>query len=218
MRYNRSVDSVPMHWAKDQVRLELLWEAGCCVTIQMRLCPEKVDWLLTCHKASESVKALGSAAKLVSDTFLKFCYMVKDLHVDSPADGLTHSLSFNNSPYNSSMHKAATSLLSIMRSSTSSPSFEDAMCRLELKFGRELLSNAYSKLVRLVALAKKASSPERPAHEVAAWLVDMLHLALNTHLLSTSKATEAVLDKDRKHGTQGYWPACLVVLDAQLMI
>ena len=183
----------------------------------MRYCPDHAEWLLACHKASEHVKALGAASKYVSDTFLKFCHLVHNLKVESVADGQAHSLTFNNSPYNPSMHKAATALWSIMKPSTSSPSFEDAMLRLELKFGRELLSNAYSKLVRLVAIAKKASTSERPAHEVAAWLVDMLHLALNASLLNISKATESVLDRDRKSGCPGYWPACLIALDAWLI-
>lgn len=174
----------------------MLWEAGCSVTIQIRYCPDPADWTLACHKASESVKALGASAPALSDTFLKFCTVVETLNVQSLQEGVKLNLTFNNAPYNASMHKAVQAVQSVLHGGCGSRVFETSMTRLEMKFGRELLSNAYSKLHRLVVLARKGAKPERPTHAVAAWLVDMLYVALSSNLLSVIKSTEAALDRD----------------------
>ena len=101
------------------------------------------------------------------------------------------------------------------------PEFEASMRKLELAYGRDLLSNAYSKLNRLQQIAKGAAtaaqaSPSGTAQnsgKVAGWLVGMLHLALRLGLINPTKATEAWLLGDRKHGTHGYWQACIVALE-----
>ena len=75
-----------------------------------------------------------------------------------------------------------------------------------LAFGRDLLSNQYSKISKLVSLGKSGASASRPAATVTAWLVDQL-------LLLRGKQ---VLDRDRKSGSPGFWPCCLVILQAQV--
>ena len=195
----------------------MLWECGCSVTIQVRLCPSSQDYALARNQASEKLKTLGDES--LSGTFLDFATMIQELKIEKVQDAEPHHLRFNNSAYNVSMHKAAMTALSIMNSS--SKCFEKAMARLEMQWGRELLSNDYSKLVRLISIAKTAgekcsSGPCKlnDSSEVAAWLVDMLHLALNVGLATPKNTTEKWLDKDRKHGVPGFWPASLIVHEA----
>lgn len=111
------------------------------------------------------------------------------------------------------MHKAVTQLTGFM-GPHGEGTFMDAMHRLELAWGRELLSNAYSKLMKLMSIAKGVAHADRNTQQIASWLVDMLHLALLCKRTTVTKTTDIFLDKDRKHGTHGFWPGCLVLLQA----
>ena len=179
------------------------------MTIQMRLCPDMIDFVKARNQASEGLKAINDVS--LSETFLHFALLVRQLNIEKEADGCAHGLRFNKSPYNSSMHKAAMGVLSLL---DGNDFFRKAMSKLELECGRESLSNAYSKLNRLVMLCKQAATKECPAHTLAAWLVEMLHLALKLNLVSSRQATDAWLFGDRKHGTSGFWQACLTVKEA----
>ena len=200
---------------QDKEWLEMLWECGCSVTIQMRLCPLKEDWALARNSASEKLKALKDES--LSQTFLEFAQLVKDLKVEKVADGESFKLFFNRAPYNPAIHKAAHAVLSLLNDA--SKAFEQAMVRMELQFGREVLSNAYSKLSRLVSLSKSRVENSSKAQlcalnspgASAAWLIDMLHLAINLRLVPVDGAKEKWLDRDRKTHVPGFWPACLVV-------
>ena len=191
--------------------IELLWECGCTVTIQARLCTSDKDVPVARIQASEKLKAIGDAS--LSDTFLTFASLCRKLGVDSVSQGTALKLKFNGSSYNPSMHKAVTQLLGVIGLNGEGVFFE-AMQRLELAWGRELLSNAYSKLVKMLSIAKSAAHADRTFQQIAAWLVDMLHLALLCKCTTVTKATEIFLDRDRKKGIHGLWPACLVLLQA----
>jgi hypothetical protein len=198
-----------MSHLKDKDWVELLWECGCTVTIQARLCSSDKDIPIARIQASEKLKAIGDSS--MSDTFLTFALLCQRIGVENVSQGAALKLKFNGSTYNPSMHKAVTNILGL-----SGPQgdglFFAAMRRLELAWGRELLSNAYSKLMRLMLLAKSVAHPERSVQQIAAWLVDMLHLSLLCKRTTPAKATEIFLDKDRKKGSHGFWPACLVLL------
>ena len=181
------------------------------MTIQARLCTSDKDVPVARIQASEKLKAIGDAS--LSDTFLTFASLCRKLGVDSVSQGTALKLKFNGSSYNPSMHKAVTQLLGVMGLNGEGVFFE-AMQRLELAWGRELLSNAYSKLVKMLSIAKSAAHADRTFQKIAAWLVDMLHLALLCKCTTVTKATEIFLDRDRKKGTHGLWPACLVLLQA----
>lgn len=187
----------------------MLWEAGCCVTIQMRLCPSDADWALARNHASEQLKAIKDSS--LSGTFLDFALVVKQLGIQQVSEGVDQKLRFNSALYNASMHRAAQGVLSLMESGKE---FKEAMRLLDLHWGRDLLANAYSKLNRLQAISKAAGSPNQSPVEIAGWLIDMLDLALRLKLTTPSKATEVWLLGDRTHKTVGYWQACLVVMEA----
>ena len=169
-----------------------------------------IDFVKARNHASEGLKAINDAS--LSETFLQFALLAKQLKVEKEADGSAHGLRFNNSPYNVSMHKAAMGVLYLLDGDGGM--FQKAMSKLELACGRDFLSNAYSKLNRLVMLSKQAATQEHPAHAMAAWLVEMLHLALKMKLISAKQATEVWLFGDRKHGSCGFWQACLVLKEA----
>ena len=195
---------------QDKDWLALLWEAGLSVSIQMRYCPDMVDFAKARNHAAEGLKAINAAS--LSETFLQFALLARQLKVEKEADGCAHGLRFNNSPYNASMHRAAMGVLLLLDGD--GDRFLKAMSKLELACGREFLSNAYSKLSRLVMLCKQAATQEHPAHVMAAWLVEMLHLALKLKMISAKQATEVWLFGDRKNGTSGFWQACLVLKEA----
>ena len=199
---------------QDTAWLDLLWEAACTVTIQVRFCPTTESWMLTRNRASEKLKVLSS--NVLSDTFLGFCYLVQTLQIDKEQQGKDSGLRFNNAPYNGSMHKACQALLPLLRSDAASAlsKFEKAMTSLELKWGRDVLSNQYSKLLKMTILAKNAVTTTRLLDECCAFLINMLHLALNTRLVTPAKATETWLDRDRKHQKNGFWPACIALVEA----
>ena len=191
----------------------MLWECGCTVTVQARLCATEFDWAVSQNQASEKLKTLGD--NTLSNTFLTFARLVKLLKIEKPSDGEAAKMRFNKAAYNPSIHKAAATVISLMSSSSSTQSrFEQSMMKLELAWGREVLSNQYSKLMRLSSLAKTSANDTRSPDDVASWMVDMLHLALNTKLITVNRATEQWLDRDRKHAKNGFWPACLQVLEA----
>ena len=97
---------------------------------------------------------------------------------------------------------------------------EQSLSRLELQYGRDILSSEYSKLSKLIAYARSVSPSwsmvqgPRSNGEIIAWMVDILLLAFKTKLRLPSKATEGWLDKDRKSGMPGYWQVCAVILQA----
>lgn len=204
--------------AQDKEWLDLLWEVARTVTIQVRLCPSETDWALARNHASECLKSIKDAS--LSNTFLDFARVVKLLNIQQVSDGTQHKLRFNNAAYNASMHRAAMGTLALINDG---PEFEASMGRLELAYGRDLLSNAYSKLNRLQQLAKGAATAAQAisssngfaqsSGKVAGWLVGMLDLAIRVGLTTSSKATEAWLLGDRKHAIHGYWQACGVVLE-----
>ena len=148
--------------------------------------------LLARNVQSEAIKALGHPA--LSDSF-----------VDKVKDGEDLGLSFNGTSYNAAMHKAALSLGALFPS----PGLEAALQHLELEFGREVVSNEYSKLSKLIAVTKQSTvqSPDSMSTSTLAdkvsWLVEMLSLAFKLRVRPPSKATDSWLDRDRKTGCFG---------------
>lgn len=172
------------------------------MTIQARVCDSAESWAISRHQASEALKA--SADSSLSDTFLDFTLLIKQLKVEQVGDGKRHNLKFNGSEYNAAMHGAAQALQGLMGPGCRFPA---AIRNLEMAYGRDVLSNSYAKLRRLASLCKGCDP-------TATWLVESFHLALNLKLTTTAKATEAWLDRDRRHNTAGYWPCQLVVREA----
>ncbi|CAL1152351.1 unnamed protein product, partial [Cladocopium goreaui] len=198
----------------DKEHLELLWEAALSVTLQLRLCPTVKDKSLARNFQSEAVKALGHAS--LSDSFLTFAGLARVLAIDKVQDGVAMGLAYNGAVYNAAIHKAALSMAAVLEDSDRH--VEQSLSRLELQYGRDILSSEYSKLSKLIAYARSVSPSwsmvqgPRSNGEIMAWMVDMLLLAFKTKLRLPSKATEGWLDKDRKTGMPGYWQVCAVIL------
>lgn len=196
--------------AEDTPWVEKLWEAGLTVTIQVRICGSEKDRALARNIQSEAVKALGHGA--LSDSFLAFASTVRTLRIEKVKDGDDLGLRFNGTIYSAAIHKAATALSALL---TNPPGrLQQALQKLELEFGRETLSNEYSKLSKLISIAKGAQTGGESVSETAGWLVEMLHLGFRLRLRSPAKATQEWLEKERKSGNMGFWPACLVILQA----
>ena len=125
-------------------------------------------------------------------------------------------MSFNGASYNAAMRKATLSLGALFPSL----GLEAALQHLELEFGREVVSNEYSKLSKLIVVTKQSNvqSPDSMSTSTLAdkvsWLVEMLSLAFKLRIRFPSKTTDSWLDRDRKTSVAGFLPSCLLVLEA----
>ena len=192
--------------------LSLLWDCGLSVTLQIRLCQTVKDLLVARNLQSEAVKTLGHSA--MSDSFLSFAKIIKTLSIEKVQEGVDLGLYYNGSAYNAAMHKAAVSLASLLGPNSE---VEKALSSLELLFGRETLSSEYSKLSKLMAVARAQVQPQGPrptVPDLVAWLVQLLTLTFRMQVPLPSKATEKWLDRDRKSGKAGFWHAGCFVLQA----
>ena len=191
LNISMSIGSRIVFGTKDKDWLDLLWEAGLQVTIQVRLCSGPKGVLVARNVQSEAIKALGHPA--LSDSFVSFAKTVLGLGVDKVKDGEDLGLSFNGTSYNAAMRKAALSLGALFPS----PGLEAALQHLELEFGREVVSNEYSKLSKLIAVTKQSTvqSPDSMSTSTLAdkvsWLVEMLSLAFKLRVRPPSKATDS---------------------------
>ena len=194
---------------KDQEWLNLLWESGLSVTLQIRLCPTTRDLCLARNVQSESIKSLGHSS--LSDSFVTFASLVKTLGCERVQDGLDLGLHYNGAAYNAAIHKAAGLVGGLLVGPQGL--VEKALMRLELMFGRDVVSSEYSKLSKLISIAKgQVQSPKSTLDETVAWLVEMLVLAFQVRLQVPARATETWLDKDRKTGQAGFWHATAMIL------
>ena len=189
-----------------------MWECGCTVTIQIRLCASPADFAKSRNLASEKVKGLGHPA--LSDTFWTFAKVVQLLKIEKVSDGEDQNLRYNNTMYNKAIHQAATAVMTVLRGPDGP--VEQAAQRLDLEFGRNVLSNQYSKLTRLLSVTNRLASATRSIADVTAWMIECLTLALRMKSVVTApaKVTEAFLDRNRKTGDAGLWQALSVVLQA----
>lgn len=187
----------------------MLWEAGCSVTIQVRLTPSELDWAFARSQASEKLKVMNNS--FLSDTFCTFCRFIKQVGVEKEADGKSNKIRWNNAAYNANIHKASLAVIGVFQSVVGVTKMETSMTKLEMKYGRDVLSNQYGKIYKMIQVAK---SVQTPLDDACSFLVDMLHLALNSRLTTCAKATESWLDRDRKHQKNGFWPACIALLEA----
>ena len=201
---------------QDKDHLDLLWEAALSVTVQVRFCSGLQENSLARNLQSEAVKALGHAS--LSDSFAVFSRLVKELQTEKVQDGVALGLAYNGTVYNAAIHKAALVLGGIL-DQTGQP-VENALSRLELQFGRDILSSGYSKLSKMIAYGRSVGTTwstihgPRSAPEIVSWMIEMLILAFKTKMRLPSKATESWLDKDRKTGVAGFWQVTGVILQA----
>lgn len=191
----------------------MLWDSGLSVTIQIRVCQNPKALCLAKNAQSEAVKALGHSA--LSDLFLAFTMHVKTLQVDSVAEGQRLSLTYGGAKYNAAMHKVAVGLGALLPCRP----LEDALLKLELQYGRDVLSGEYSKLAKMLAHSKSLQQVQGklsgPSNTVT-WMLEMLVLAFRVQLRAPSKATEGWLDKERKSGMPDFWFCLYVVAQAPL--
>eukprot|EP00435_Cladocopium_sp_Y103_P068444 s259_g31.t1 len=207
-------------WAwYDKELAEMLWECGLSVTIQLRVCATDKDLALAHNLQSESVHALKHSA--MSDSFLDFVLVTRSLTIPAWKDGENYGLKFHGATYNPAIHKAASALIPLLapqgnnngNAAINGP-VESAVAMLDLEFGREALSNHYTKLSKLASYAKSAATATIGAEKVFAWMTNMLRLAFRLKISNPQKVTDQWLDKDRKTGASGFWPAVLIVLQA----
>ena len=154
-------------------RTKQLWNF-CGSAAQIRLCASPAEIAKSRNLASEKVKALGHPA--LSDTFWTFAKVVQLLKIEKVSDGEDLNLRYNNTIYNRAMHQAATAVMAVLRDPKGP--VEQAVRRLDLEFGRNVLSNHYSKLSKLLAVSNRLASATRSSVDVTAWLIESLTLAL----------------------------------------
>ncbi|CAE7220504.1 MPK1 [Symbiodinium sp. CCMP2592] len=163
---------------------------------------------LVFQRRGECEESLGHPG--LSDTFWTFAKTVQLLKVEKVQDGEEQNLRYNNTLYNKAVHQAATAAVAVLRG-PSGP-VEKAARRLELEFGRGILSSQYSKLSKLLSLTNKLASATRNAVDLTAWMIDSLTLALRMNMVTPAKCTEKFLDRDRKTGDAGFWLSRMLVV------
>ena len=209
LNISMSIGSRIVFGTKDKDWLDLLWEAGLQVTIQVRLCSGPKGTLLARNVQSEAIKALGHPA--LSDSFVSFAKTVLGLGVDKVKDGEDGIVL----QWHKLQRCHAQSSIEPGRL-IPKPGFRSRFAT----FGREVVSNEYSKLSKLIAVTKQSTvqSPDSMSTSTLAdkvsWLAEMLPLAFKLRVRPPSKATDSWLDRDRKTGVAGFWPSCLLVLEA----
>ena len=196
---------------------EMLWECGLSVTIQLRVCATDKDLALAHNMQSETVHALKHSA--MSDSFVDFTQVVRSLGIAAWKEGEDYGLKFHGATYNPAIHKAASALTPLLtpqgnNANAANGPVESAVAKIDLEFGNEVLSNHYTKLSKLASYAKSAATAKIGPENVFAWMTNMLRLALRLKISSLQKVTDQWLDKDRKTGASGFWPAILMVLQA----
>lgn len=145
------------------------------------------------------------------DTFPTFALKVSSLKLVSCQAGVTAKIKFKGVDYNSHLHRAVSQLSPLL----SEEAFVDVLSSLEVEFGKELLSNSYSKLLRFTGFgAKVASTGPRSLGQASALHMEFLLLELRSKRVLPKNVTEAWLEKHPKHGTPGFLQVAQVKVEA----
>ncbi len=192
----------------DLEHLRMLWECGLSTTVLVRCAPDAKTCCIASMRLSETFRHLQGLA----DTFVLFARKVRKL---APEDDLSlaavtqvcqdNDIRYNGAQTNKTMLVTVKNLVEAMESDLG---FAAAILHLERKHGKDLLSNSYNKLGRLVQICQMSSKGlEKLAAKgwcsTPTFLVELMCLDLDRGRAAASFFTLSALDK-AKDGTPGW--------------
>lgn len=135
-------------------RVAVLWQCALTTTIQVRLEPEPSRIMALSVLASES---LAQSAKHLTDNFLVFCEKLRATAIKVEAAQLDAfkqlGMRYNGAPVNKTMLQAAGLVLTRL-----SPQCLAVLSDIEFSQGREVLTGAYNKIMRVLQQVEKVGA------------------------------------------------------------
>ena len=185
---------------QDQSLLSLLWSCGLSVTIQVKVFRTNAALLQASSLFSEKLKDIDEA---MTDSFFGFVIKVKAMGVESVKQGSDLKLKFAGAKYSNNLHQAFTKVAHFLQYDEVMKEFR----RIDISFGRTVLSNHYSKLKHVLQIVQK----ESPQNEAAAtvFTLQLLWSELKRKAILPAKVSVDWLDKDSK-GKPGFVRRSLV--------
>jgi hypothetical protein len=163
-----------------------------------------------CEPQEAVVLALAFAQRvrtlepLIGESFLTFAQKVSSMKLDKFADVALQKVQFGPGAYNQAMHKVVVLLSTVMTEKAA-----EVLSTIDFLYGKDVVSNSYSKLWRLLSSSQKLAGEEKRSDtfsmaEAIQWLVESLFVALRTNRVSARNLTVENLDKHPKTGTPGH--------------
>ena len=172
-----------------------LWQCALTVTIHCRVGMNDAEQAALSISLSETRKL---QARLQSDSFMAFAYKALLVAKESAAYSKMKVLNqqgirFNNAVVNKSM---MTGILLFEDKIT--PQCLKVLRAIEKKFGKEVITNGYSKLTRVVQICtNQASCIGEPLENLVEYVVEWLEWALRYEFITVKDVTAEYLDKGR---------------------
>ena len=185
---------------QDQSLLSLLWSCGLSVTIQVKVFRTNAALVQASSLFSEKLKDIDEA---MTDSFFGFAQKAKAMGVESVKQGSDLKLKYAGAKYSNNLHQALTKVSHFLQYDEVMKEFR----RIDINFGRNVLSNHYSKLKHFLQIVQK----EAPQNEATAsvFTLQLLWSELRRKTISAPKVTVDWLDKDSK-GKPGFVRRALV--------
>jgi hypothetical protein len=127
---------------------------------------------------------------LIGESFLTFAQKVSSMKLDKFADVALRKVQFGPGAYNQAMHKVVVALSTVMTEKAA-----EVVRTIDHMYGKEIMSNNYNKLWRLLSAAQKLAGEEKRSDtyslaEAIQWLVESFLVALRMNRVSTKLRIE----------------------------
>ncbi len=191
---------------QDCTLLAALWQAGLTVTLHCRVGMSMNAQAILSIALSETRKA---QARLQSDSFMAFAYKALLALRDTPMTDKVKAFTNTGVRFNgSAVSKAMLSGILIFEDKVTERAAE-TLRSIERKFGREVLTAGYGKLVRVSGLCTShAAGMHEKAEELLEYVLEYIRWSLKFEYVTPKDVTTEYLDKARD-GTVGVVPIAL---------
>ena len=188
----QAVGSGNVAWAK------LLWQCGLTVTVQVRIC-SAAEAVLQSLAFSEKMKAQEAT---LSDSFLTFSKKVNALGKgDGPKSAAAladNGVRYHGTLYSAGMHKAVQLINTFIGEDE-----ERLLRNIEQKFGREVLTASYTKIMRLLQQTQKSADNGPTVQGLVKFLLETLLCGLVRGSIVPRNFTLDFMEQ-RKAGSPGW--------------
>ena len=172
--------------AADGARLRLLWECALTCTLRVRVEARLDELALLSMRISEKFKAQERG---MADTFITFTAKVSAIAPPSTsAQRIADILAQRGVSYSGARITKQMVLAIQAVSAMLTESLKSTLCLIDREFGREVLSTSYTKLARVVNLAKTLAGTLSPHGKVR--VTDLVEFAVES-LLTSLRRLEA---------------------------
>jgi hypothetical protein len=148
---------------------------------EVRVCDPQEAVMLALHFAQK----IRTLEPMIGESFLTFAGKVASLKIDKFSDVASLKLHFSTGSYNATMHKVVVALSTVMTEKAA-----EVVRTIDHMYGKEIMSNNYNKLWRLLSAAQKLAGEEKRSDtyslaEAIQWLVESFLVALRMNRVST---------------------------------